>query len=176
MNIILPRVASVFLAFGLVAVSASGADTSTFEGMVRDSKGRPIKGAEIRVAKMDGKMISKNKTDANGHYVTTSLASGSYKVDLFVKSVRKATLADARTTASRPTELNFDFRDAKETSAKRRIWVPETGTNLGRWVELDDPNSGVSPHQIYVLDPEYLQHMQDRTVGSYHTEFNPRGY
>lgn len=172
MNIILPRIVAVFLALGFVAGNASASGKSDFEGVVRDTKGRPIKNAEIRVERKDGKIISTNKTDANGHYVSSFLAAGTYRVDLLIGSTLRATLEDAKTVSTGPTELNFDFRDAK----KRLVWLPQTGTNLGRWVDLDDPNSGISTHQLYVLDPEYLRLMQDRTVGSYQTEFNPRGY
>lgn len=135
MFMIARTVTVVLFALLVLAGSASAASTVAFEGFVKDAKGQPIKGAELHITGKDGKMISKNKTDANGHYVSSALAFGTYKVDLFINSALKATLADAKMKPTGATELNFDLRDA---SKKRRIWVKETGTNIGRWVEVDE--------------------------------------
>ena len=130
----LRRIGFGFLAL-LLAAGIAGASTSAFEGTVKDTKGQPIKNAEVRVTAKDGKIICKLKTDANGHYISNALVPGTYKVDLFINSTLKATLAEARTKPAGATELNFDLKDA---SKKRRVWVKETGTNIGRWVEVDE--------------------------------------
>lgn len=115
-------------------------------------------GAVILVAK-DGKIVSKTKTDADGHYVSAPVPSGTYKVDLVINSATIATLANAQTKATGPTELNFFLQN-------RRFWVQDTGSNIRRYVDPDDPNSLAPTHQLYKTGPDYLQRMQDRTAGT----------
>src|SRR6266478_5363697 len=101
MSNILPRILSVLVALIFVSGSALAARTSSFQGMVKDPKGHLIPGAIIRVEK-DGKIVSKAKTDADGHYVSASLSPGIYTVHLIVDSALIATLANAKTKAAGP--------------------------------------------------------------------------
>ena len=133
--------------------------TGTFEGFVKDVNGVAIQGAEIRIQEIDGKHISKHKTDAKGHYVSAALPSGIYKVDLVLNSKIRAYLKDAKLTTGKPTELNFDFKSGK---IKKRYWVKETGSNLGRWVEEDDRAGIASTHNMIRADVSAVRKMQDR--------------
>ena len=66
----------------LPASGAVAAGTPALEGIVKDSTGRPIKGADVRIeAKRFSKVV---KTEANGHYLCDGLAVGIYKVTLVV--------------------------------------------------------------------------------------------
>src|ERR1700736_1947922 len=105
----LRRIGFGFLAL-LLAAGIAAASTSAFDGTAKDTKGQPIKNAEVRVTAKDGKIVCKLKTDANGHYISNALVPGTYKVDLFINSTLKATLAQARTKPAGSTELNFDLR------------------------------------------------------------------
>src|SRR6516225_2057978 len=100
------------------------AGTSVIEGVVKDTTGRPIKGANVRI---EARNFSKSfKTDANGHYVTDGLAVGTYKVMLVINGQVKALILDAKTQLNKPTQLNFDL-SAKRASAKkhtRTVWLP----------------------------------------------------
>jgi hypothetical protein len=154
------RILSIALALTFVSGSALAASTSSFQGIVKDPKGRLIPGAIVRVEK-DGKLITKIKTDADGHYMSASLPSGTYSVGLIIDSHLIATLANAKTKASGPTELNFNLQD-------RRYWVQDTGSNIRRQVDPNDPNSLVPYHQVSKTDADYLQRMQDRTAGAMH--------
>ena len=107
----LSKLVCVFLAVSLAAGSALAAGTSAFEGTVKDPRGRLYSGAEIRVIQA-GKIISKTKTDADGHYVCAPLPAGVYKVDLVINSTLIATLADAKTNPAGRTAINFDLRNA----------------------------------------------------------------
>ena len=81
------------------------AGTSVIEGVVKDTTGRPIKGANVRIeAKNFSKIV---KTDANGHYITDGLAVGTYKVTLVINGQVKASIA--KTQVDKPTQLNFDL-------------------------------------------------------------------
>ena len=71
---------------GLVVCATSAwAGGSSIQGIVKDAKGQPIKGADVRVETRDGKQVLNTvKTDASGHYVSTGLPVGVYRVTLLV--------------------------------------------------------------------------------------------
>jgi len=53
------------------------------QGTVRDSRGDPIKGAEIQIQGKDGNLRKIIKTDATGHYFSDNLAIGTdYRLTL----------------------------------------------------------------------------------------------
>jgi hypothetical protein len=88
-----PRVRSLSISFaGLLALTfAAWAGTPVLEGVVKDSTGRPIKGADVRIEAKDfAKMV---KTDASGYYTCDGLAVGTYRVTLVVNgSIAGSTL------------------------------------------------------------------------------------
>ena len=125
------------------------AEGPSIQGFVKDAKGAPIKGAEIRIESRDGKQTFRTvKTDPKGRYVSQGLQPGGYRVTLLVNGTVKASIMNTQTNANQPTQLNFDIKPASQagTSAKggkRMVWVPgRTGTHLGgNWVEVDEkPN------------------------------------
>jgi hypothetical protein len=134
---------------GLVlCVATAWAATSVLQGTVKDPKGHPIKGADVRIETKDGsKLIKTVKTDANGHYVSDGLPAGVYRVTLVVNGAVKTSINNTKTRADGPTQLNFDLKPvsasqatAAAKSGKHMVWVPNnTGTHIGgRWVEVPD--------------------------------------
>ena len=137
-------VASLFLAGNAWAAAAA------IEGTVKDVKGKPLKGAEIRIETKNGNSVGKVTTDAKGHYLYSGLQAGStYNVTLVVDSAIKASLNNVKTNVGKPQELNFDLKKASASQAssgkkaKKMVWIPaQTGTNLGgRWVEVYEDGS-----------------------------------
>jgi hypothetical protein len=124
------------------------AGPASIQGVVKDAKGQPIKGADIRIESRDGKqLLGTVKTDGKGHYVSNGLVAGIYRVTLVVNGAVKASIMNTATKADRSTQLNFDLkpRSASQasTGAKSRkhvVWVPaSTGSHMGgRWVEVDE--------------------------------------
>ena len=119
---------------------------ASLQGFVKDARGEPIKGADVRVESRDGKQVfSTVKTDPKGRYISQGLQPGVYRVTLLVNGAVKASITNTRTKANQPTQLNFDFKPASQAgniarSGKRMVWVPgRTGTHLGgNWVEVDE--------------------------------------
>jgi hypothetical protein len=157
----------------LVAFSVSAADTSALEGIVRDSTGRPIKGADVRIETKNFSEIV--KTDANGHYVAHSLAVGTYKVTLVVDGQVKASILDAKTQLNKATQLNFGLT-GKTASARNHthmVWIPpdiNTRIGGGHWVEVDDNgnivgSAGVS--NVERVTGPAVQQMQIRVSGAH---------
>jgi len=119
---------------------------ASIQGFVKDARGEPIKGADVRIESRDGKQVlSTAKTDSKGRYISQGLQPGVYRVTLLVNGAVKASIMNTQTKANQPTQLNFDFKPTSQASniAKRRkhmVWVPNrTGSHLGgAWVEVDE--------------------------------------
>jgi len=132
----------------LVCAATAWAGLSAIQGVVRDAKGKPIKGADVQIQSKDGKQIfSTVKTDAQGRYVSQGLAPNVYRVTLLVNGAVKASITNTKTKADQPTQLNFDLKPASASQAsagtksgKHMVWMPPTtGSHTGgRWVEVPD--------------------------------------
>jgi len=125
-------------------ITTNGA--ASLQGFVKDAKGEPIKGADVRVESRDGKQVfSTVKTDTQGRYISEGLQPGVYRVTLLASGKVKASIMNTRTKANQPTQLNFDFKPTSQAgnsakNGKHIVWMPgRTGTHLGgNWVEVDD--------------------------------------
>ncbi|MFZ3376811.1 MAG: carboxypeptidase-like regulatory domain-containing protein [Chthoniobacterales bacterium] len=151
---------SLQIAFiGLAVFAATAwAGNAVIQGIVKDPKGQPVKGADVRIEAKDGSKLFKTvKTDASGHYISDALPAGTYRVTLIINGAVKASITNTKTKLAAPTELNFDLKPAStsQTSGsvkkgKHMVWMPpKTGTHMGgRWVEVDDnggPAAGSQP-------------------------------
>src|ERR1043166_5331630 len=133
--------------FFLRAVAA-WAGPASIEGVVKDAKGQPIKGADVRVESRDGKQLfNAVKTDGKGRYISQGLQPGVYRVSLVVNGVVKASIMNTKTNANQGTQLNFDLKpgaagqaNTQQKSAKHTVWIPaSTGSHMGgRWVEVEE--------------------------------------
>jgi TolB-like protein/tRNA A-37 threonylcarbamoyl transferase component Bud32 len=119
---------------------------ASIQGFVKDARGEPIKGADVRIESRDGKQVlSTAKTDSKGRYSSQRLQPGVCRVTLLVNGAVKASIMNTQTKANQPTQLNFDFKPTSEAGnstkgGKHMVWVPgRTGTHLGgTWVEAED--------------------------------------
>jgi hypothetical protein len=135
-------------------VTADG--PASIQGFVRDAKGEPIKGTDVRVESRDGKQVfSTVKTDSKGRYISQGLQPGVYRVTLLVNGAVKASIMNTQTKANQPTQLNFDLKSTSQAGniakgGKRMVWVPgRTGTHIGgNWVEADDKGNEHSGSNI----------------------------
>jgi serine/threonine protein kinase len=124
---------------------------ASFQGFVKDAKGEPIKGADVRIESRDGKqMFGTVKTDPKGRYISQELQPGVYRITLLVNGAVKASILNTRTKVDQPTQLNFDFKPTSQAAriakgGKHMVWVPaRTGSHIGgNWVEVDDEGN---PH------------------------------
>ena len=135
-------------------ITADG--SASIQGFVKDAKGEPIKGTDVRIESRDGKQVfSTVKTDPNGRYISQGLQPGVYRVTLLVNGAVKASIMNTQTKADQPTQLNFDFKPTSEAGniakgGKRMVWVPaRTGSHIGgTWVEVDDRGKAHSGSNI----------------------------
>ena len=145
---------------GLMLYAANAwAGPASIQGVVKDAKGQPIKGADVRVESKDGRqLLNTVKTDAKGHYISQGLQPGVYRVSLIVNGAVKASITNTSTKPSQTTQLNFDLKPATSGQAatgqktgKHMVWMPpSTGSHTGgRWVEVDD-NGGAGAGALNV--------------------------
>ena len=128
-------IASVFLPSFFAFSAILSAQTSSIEGNVIGTDGRPLKDAEVRFeqkARQIPPIIS--RTDVNGHY-TAALPRGIYKMSLRERGALKVSIAVKATGAN--SRIDFDLRPSAEKKIRHYVWVGgETGTHLpGHWVE-----------------------------------------
>ena len=160
-----------FVALMLFAASAA-AGNSVLEGVVKDAKGHPIQGVDIRIeAKNGGRLLATAKTDENGRYILKGLTAGTYRVTLVVNGVLKTSINNTALEPDASTQLNFDLTQTRASVTVKkgihRVWIPAfTGSRLpGRWVEVDDGGAWAaeaSANNIVRVSGEELQ----RTIHS----------
>ena len=150
----------------LLWASGVWASAAALEGIVKAPDGHPIKNAQVRIEAKNGRFVKTTTTDAKGHYVCDGLATGTdYKVTLVVNGSAKASIANARASAGKPTELNFELSQAKVSAKRHRIWVTqETGTHIGssgHWVEVDENGRVVSDNpELTKAGSDYARQLQ----------------
>jgi len=163
--------------FGVMLfVASASAANSVLQGMVKDAKGHPIQGADIRIeATKTGRLLTTVKTDVYGRYSLQALGAGNYRVTLVVNGAVKASINNTTIELGESTQLNFELKQkrASVTVAKGKHWVwvsAFTGSRLpGRWVEVDDSGSWAgeaAANNIVRISAEELQRtVQSRSQG-----------
>jgi 5-hydroxyisourate hydrolase-like protein (transthyretin family) len=141
----------------MLLVASAAAANSVLQGIVKDAKGHPIQGADIRIEETKtGRLLTTVKTNVNGRYSLEGLAAGNYRVTLLVNGAVKTSINNATLEPGESTQLNFDLKQTRAsvtvTKGKHRVWMPAfTGSRLpGRWVEVDD-NGGWSAENATTL-------------------------
>ena len=153
---------------GLVlCVANAWAGPSSIQGIVKDAKGQPIKGGDVRIESRDGKQLFNTvKTDGKGRYISEGLQPGVYRVTLIVNGAVKSSITNTKTKADQATQLNLDLRplpaaqvNAAEKKGKHMVWVPAgTGTHLGgHWEEVPDGAGQPGTLNVKRANAEQLQ-------------------
>jgi hypothetical protein len=139
------QLCSAILLVSAVATWASPTGPARIQGIVKDSKGNPVGGAEVHITAKDGSGFQKIiRTDGSGNYGVNSLPVTDYEVVLFVNGQIKATLTNQHVFPNKPTQLDFKLTGQLASNMGKKhthmVYVPaETGSNLsGHWVEVDD--------------------------------------
>src|SRR5215831_16779268 len=155
-----------FIGVMLFVASASAA-SSELQGIVKNAKGHPIQGADIRIeATNTGRLLTTAQTNLSGRYSLEGLAAGNYRVTLVVNGVVKASINNATLEPGESTQLNFELKQTRAsvtvTKGKHRVWVPAfTGSRLpGHWVEVDDSGSWAAAapaNHVVRVNPEELE-------------------
>ena len=161
-----------------LCVANAWAGPSAIQGIVKDAKGQPIKGADVRIQSRDGKQLFDTaKTDAKGRYISQGLQPGVYRVSLIVIGAVKGSIMNTKTKADQSTELNFDLNPvpakqvtAAEKKGKHLVWIPPaTGTHMGgRWVEVPDGAAAPGTLNVQKVNADELQRQQQTMPAQVH--------
>src|SRR5256885_16366324 len=83
-----------FFSAAAFVLSATGVQLSNIQGDVRGVDGRPLKGAEIRIERIDkkGPLIT-TRTDGKGYYASSGLSVGTYKINVVADGVVKSSVS-----------------------------------------------------------------------------------
>src|SRR4029450_309316 len=114
----------------LLCAATAWAGPGSIQGIVKDAKGQPIKGADVRVESRDGKQLFNTvKTDAKGRYISQGLQPGAYRVPLVVNGATKTSITNPKTKSDQSTVLNFDLKpvaagqaSAEQKKGKHMVW------------------------------------------------------
>src|SRR6266566_9729511 len=153
---------------GLFICAASAlAGPSSIKGIVKDAKGQPIKGADVRIESKDGRQLFNTvKTDGQGRYISEGLQPGVYRVSLVVNGAVKAAIGNTKTKSDQATQLNFDLKpmatgqaSTEQKKGKHMVWMPpSTGSHTGgRWVEVPDGAAEPGALNVKRANAEQLQ-------------------
>ena len=130
-------IASLVLIGAFVVSTTLSAQSSSIQGDVLGTDGRPLKGAEVRFERKDRQVPPiVSRTDVNGHY-TDVLPVGMYKMSVTTGGTVKAAVTVKAT--GKNSRIDFDLRPSAEKQIRHYAWVGgATGSHLpGRWVEAD---------------------------------------
>ena len=163
----------------MLFVAGASAASSVLQGIVKDAKGHPFQGADIRIeATNTGTLLTTVKTNVNGRYSLEGLPEGKYRVTLVVNGAVKASINNTRLESGVSTQLNFELKQARAsvtvTKGRHWVWIPAfTGSRLpGRWVEVDDSGSWAAAapvNHVVRVSAEELQREANSRV-------SPTGY
>ena len=163
---------SIWIVFigAVLSVASASAANSVLQGIVKDAKGHPIQGADVRVeATNTGRLLTTVKTNEEGRYSLEGLAAGHYRVTLVVNGAVKASINNTALEAGESTHLNFELKQSRAsvtvTKGKHWVWIPAfTGSRLpGRWVEVDDNGAWASAapaNNVIRVNPEELERVK----------------
>jgi carboxypeptidase family protein len=125
--------------------ASSPTGPARIQGVVKDSKGQAVAGAEVHIQIKDESGFEKIvRTDSNGQYGVSGLPVANYEVVLLVNGQVKASLSHQRVFGDKPTQLDFkltgQYASKNQKKHTHMVYVPsETGSHLGgHWVEVDD--------------------------------------
>jgi Prophage tail fibre N-terminal. len=151
---------------------------ATLSGVVKDAKGEPLQGAEVRIVGSDSSKVGKIHTDAQGRYSYPGLETGVYNVSLIVDGATKASIGNVRTRSGEVQTLNFELRSGAAakpfTKGKHYVWIPSTtGTHLGHWAEVEGDGKGMSVGMQERLNNQgnaLVQRIQNQNPGPAHNQ------
>ena len=144
---------SLALAFaGLLALSfAASAQVTSIEGVVKGADGQPVKGAQIKIHRMDIKGEYPVKTDKKGHYIYTGLPIGTYNVECDVDGKQVDLVKGVRTTPGDPIQVPFDLHAQQADNASKQEMMQKAMQTGEIPKELE---RGMTPEQKAALEKQ----------------------
>ncbi|HEV3109504.1 MAG TPA: TonB-dependent receptor [Candidatus Binataceae bacterium] len=137
-------------------------------GLVQDSLGRPVAGAEVSLQAASGRVIAKARSDAQGRFYFDKVVPGTYAV-IATKQSFKPAMKVAAVRAGKPTQLTLAMASeqlslsvlAKRLDVARNSLSPQTGGSVYRFSQQalhDLPQGSNTPlNQVLLQAPGVAQ-------------------
>jgi len=111
----------------LVFAASTLAQTSSFEGDVKDENGQPLAGALIKIERKDIKGNYQVKTNRKGHYFHAGLPLGQYKLSLEVDGKVLDFADNVRTKFGETEKVDFNLAEikARQTAAAAGVQLTQ---------------------------------------------------
>lgn len=103
------------------------AQTSSFEGDVKDEDGKPLIGALVKIERKDIKGNYQVKSNKKGHYFHAGLPLGTYKISLEVNGKIVDFADNVRTKFGETEAVNFNLAEVKSRQVAAQAGVQLTG-------------------------------------------------
>ena len=144
------------------------AESSSIQGDVLGTDGRPLKGAEIRIERKDKPTAPATIiTNGKGYYLSAALTAGIYRISVVVGGTVKSAVT-VRTVGDN-ARIDFDMSQSAGESLKHYVWVPGgVGSHLGgRWVQADANGAPyASALNVKVDNGQLVRQMERRPYGT----------
>ena len=137
-------ISSFLVAAAFAFAPSTPAQASGIQGEVRGTDGRPLQGAEIRIARKDktGAPVT-TQTNARGNYSSSALPTGTYNISVVENGAVKSNVTI--TTAGETARVDFNLKASGGKAVKHYVLVSGTGTHIAaRWVEADANGSPIA--------------------------------
>src|SRR4029077_11790815 len=101
--------------------SSTQVGPARMQGVVKDSKGQPVAGAEVHIKAKDGSDLEKIvRTNSNGEFDANKLPVTDYEVVLFVNGQIKASLTHQSVFPDKPTKVDFKLTGQYAANTQKR--------------------------------------------------------
>jgi len=150
----------LFGGFGLIAHAQQF--TGALQGMVQDSNGAVVAGAEVTITNQNTNVTINMATGGNGHYIAPQLPPGVYKVTVKKSGFKTSTIADIKIDVQqiRAADVTLDVGQTNETvsvSASGTTALETTSSTIAQTIEnkriVDLPLNGRNPFALATLSP-----------------------
>ncbi len=98
-----------WLLLALVVGSLTAQQGGSISGTVRDRSGDPVAAADVRVQNQETAARQTLQTDTAGHYATSELAPGSYKITVRRAGFRTISQEDIAIAEGKSVRVDFDL-------------------------------------------------------------------
>jgi hypothetical protein len=148
------------IALLLIANSGHAQQGGHIAGVVRDRSGDAIADAEVRVQSEDTGTRQDLKSDADGHYSTTELQSGFYRLTFRRQGFRTSSYAGARVTSAETTRIDMAMdvlplhEEMTVAASQTDVDPAVSGLTVSRNGPVGTfPQNGRDVHSLYAIMP-----------------------
>lgn len=117
----------------LFSIACFAQSTTAFEGIVTGEDGQPVKGAVVKLTRIDIKGNYQCKTDKKGHYFYGGLPKGIYRISVEINGKEVGAFDKVPSNYGDPVAVNVDLK--KNASGGQQAAVPEKEAERGMTAE-----------------------------------------